>query len=228
MRRVPVIGSTICILLAIPATPVAVFAQQPPALHLVLAATGNEARFRVREQLATLSFPSDAVGKTTKITGEIVVEPSGKVVDSSQITVDLPSIVTDNKTRDTYIRRNILQTATYTTIVFTPSIATGLPPKFPVDGDVTFTLHGSLALHGVTKPCAWQVKGKMAADGEISGTATTTFTFEDYNLAQPKVAHVLSVVDSITLEYDLPFRAAAHQPIGRQQMSIRGRLSFRP
>jgi polyisoprenoid-binding protein YceI len=205
LLRREVWGFAMCALTALAATPVTVFAQQPgSALHLVLADSGNEARYRVREQLAALSFPSDAVGKTGKITGELIVEPGGKIDSGSKITVDLVSLATDVKARDTYVRRNILETATYTTIVFTPTVATGLP-KVPSAGDVAFTLHGSLALHGVTKPVAWQVKGKMDADGEIAGTATTTFTFEDYHLAKPKVARVLSVVDSITLEYDFHF-----------------------
>jgi polyisoprenoid-binding protein YceI len=208
LRRRAIVGFSIC-LCALPATPVAVFAQhtaaQTGALHLVLAAAGNEASYRVREQLATLSFPSDAVGKTTKIMGDIVVESSGKVDSGSKVVVDLVSLATDNKTRDTYVRRNILETATYTTITFTPSVATGLPASVPAEGDLAFILHGTLALHGVNKPCAWQVKGKMNADGEFAGTATTTFMFEDYNLAKPKVARVLSVIDSITLEFVFHF-----------------------
>src|SRR5688572_12018089 len=55
--------------------------------RLVLAATGNEARYRVREQLAGVDFPNDAVGVTSAITGEIVLDDAGKVIPSrSRIT----------------------------------------------------------------------------------------------------------------------------------------------
>ena len=39
----------------------------------------------------------------------------------------------------------------------------------------------------------------------MTGTATTSFTFEDYNIPQPHVSVVLSIVDKITLELDFHF-----------------------
>ena len=43
------------------------------------------------------------------------------------------------------------------------------------------------------------VTGKID-NGAASGTATTSFTFSDFNLSPPQVPVVLSVVDKITLE----------------------------
>jgi len=43
-----------------------------PAGALALVPGDNQATYRVREQLARLSFPSDAVGSTTNVTGTIV------------------------------------------------------------------------------------------------------------------------------------------------------------
>src|ERR1051325_10373757 len=40
-------------------------------IRLVLAPDGTEARYRVREQLAELSLPSDAVGVTHDVTGRL-------------------------------------------------------------------------------------------------------------------------------------------------------------
>jgi hypothetical protein len=39
----------------------------------------------------------------------------------------------------------------------------------------------------------------------VVGTATTAFTFKDFNLDQPKVPIVLSVADTLKLEYDFRF-----------------------
>jgi hypothetical protein len=39
-------------------------------------------------------------------------------------------------------------------------------------------------------------------DGRVSGTAVTSFTFEDFQMEKPRVRSVLSVADTITLEYD--------------------------
>jgi len=51
------------------------------ALHLNLVADGTQASYRVREQLAQLSFPSDAVGTTSAVTGTLVVNPDGTIID---------------------------------------------------------------------------------------------------------------------------------------------------
>jgi hypothetical protein len=54
-------------------------------------------------------------------------------------------------------------------------------------------------------PLTWDVTGSIN-NGEATGPATTSFTFEDFNLSQPKVPVVLSVVDKITLNVTLAFQ----------------------
>jgi hypothetical protein len=59
-------------------------------------------------------------------------------------------------------------------------------------------------VHGVTHTTTWQVTAH--ADGtDIVGTAVTAFTFKDFELVQPRVPVVLSVADTIKLEYDFRF-----------------------
>jgi polyisoprenoid-binding protein YceI len=60
---------------------------------------------------------------------------------------------------------------------------------------------GDLTVHGVTKPVTWRVTAR-AADGAYTGTAATSFTFEEFGMRKPRVARVLSVKDTIRLEYD--------------------------
>lgn len=173
----------------------------PDVVRYTVAPQGNEARYRVREQLARLSFPNDAIGKTSKIEGGITVDASGAIVQSeSRFTIDMASLATDNDRRDNYVRRNTLQTAEHPTAVFVPTAFRNL--KFPLaaSGDVTFQIVGNLTLRGVTKPVTWDVTGKIA-NGAITGDATTRFTFADFEIAKPRVASVLSVEDDIRLEY---------------------------
>jgi hypothetical protein len=40
---------------------------------------------------------------------------------------------------------------------------------------------------------------------DVVGTAATAFTFKDFGLEQPRVPVVLSVADTIRLEYDFHF-----------------------
>src|SRR5690349_16886097 len=55
-------------------------------IRFTIGATGNEARYRVREQLMGKDLPNDAVGATSAITGTILAFPDGRIVkDSSKI-----------------------------------------------------------------------------------------------------------------------------------------------
>src|SRR5688500_9467520 len=169
--------------------------------RFVLAPQGNEARYRVREQLAGIDLPSDAVGKTTAVTGGIVVDANGAVVkDQSKFTIDLNTLVSDADRRDNYLRRNTLQTAEHAHALFVASELKGLGFRLAQSGDVTFQMSGDLTLRGVTRPVTWDVTAKVS-NGSIQGEAKTKFTFAQFELTKPSVRSVLSVEDEIRLEY---------------------------
>jgi polyisoprenoid-binding protein YceI len=66
---------------------------------------------------------------------------------------------------------------------------------------ITIDMTGLLTVHGVTRPTVWHVTAQ-SKDADVTGTGSTQFTFEDVSLAQPRVPVVLSVADTIKLEYD--------------------------
>ena len=199
----PGVFATVTTQLGATETPLAIAPLQAKALRYAVAPTGNEARFRVREQLVGVDFPNDAVGKTSQIAGAIVVGPDGKIVrEGSSFTVDLTNLVSDNARRDNYVRRNTLVTDSFPKAVFVPTSAKGLPATLPATGETTFELVGDLTVRGVTRPVTWQVKATRAAAGAVTGSATTSFPFAEFGLTIPKVGRVLSVDDKITLEYD--------------------------
>jgi polyisoprenoid-binding protein YceI len=174
------------------------FAQEPA--RYVVAPDGNEARYLVREQLARINFPSDAVGTTTGVDGAITVDGDGRIVAGSRFTIDLAGLASDSDRRDNYVRRNTLQTGAHPTAGFVPAGFSGL--AYPLDaGEATFRITGDLTIRGVTRPVTWDVTAG-AAGGRIAGTARTSFTFDDFGLDKPRVASVLSVADEIRLEYD--------------------------
>ena len=168
----------------------------------VIMADGSEARFRVREQLARIDFPSDAIGKTNKVEGQIVFSDKGAIVkDQSKFTVDVTNLVSDSDRRDNFVRRQTLQTAQFPTVTFVPAEAKGLKFPLPASGEVTFQLVGDLTVRDQTRPVTWDVKATVGG-GMIMGQANTKFTFADFAMTKPKVASVLSVDDDIKLELD--------------------------
>jgi polyisoprenoid-binding protein YceI len=175
----------------------------PGAYRLDLAPSGNEARYRVREQLARLTFPTDAIGATQSITGSLVINPDGTLVaEQSKFLVDLTTLRSDSSMRDGFISRNTLQSSQFPQAVFVPRTLTGLPTPLPTTGPVTFQLIGDLTVHGVTKSVTWEVTAQAQDGTELTGTATTTFQFGDFGMTPPRAGAVLSVEDKITLELD--------------------------
>jgi len=77
-----------------------------------------------------------------------------------------------------------------------------LNQPIPTNGKDEFKLNGSLTLHGVTKPISWNVMATWTGTTNITGTASTKFTFNDFNINKPSVPIVLSVADDIRLEID--------------------------
>jgi polyisoprenoid-binding protein YceI len=171
-------------------------------VRFVVAPTGNEARYRVREQLAGFDLPKDAVGATKAVTGQIVVGADGKVVkDSSKFIVKLSEMKSDQSRRDNFLRRSTLETTKYPDAELVPVALEGLLLPIQPGSSQTFSVRGDLTVRGVTRPTTWQVTAR-AEGNDVVGTAATAFTFKDFNLEQPRVPVVLSVADTIRLEYD--------------------------
>ncbi len=172
-------------------------------ITLTLDPTRSEARYRVREQLASRNLPSDAIGKTKSINGTIVAHTDGTIDSAnSKFVVDLSTLQSDSGMRDGFVSRNILGTNQYPNATFVPKSVSGLPTSMPADGKFSFKLTGDLTIKDVTRSVTWDVTGTFT-DKKGTGTASTSFPFEYFNLSQPSVPVVLSVVNNITLEVDV-------------------------
>jgi polyisoprenoid-binding protein YceI len=171
-------------------------------IRFVIGPAGNEARYRVREQLMGANLPNDAIGATKWIEGSILAYPDGRMVkDSSKIVIHLDSLKSDKDRRDGFLRRRTLETEKYPTVELIPTEVRGFNGTLPASGTATFQLLGDLVLKGVPHPTVWNVTAR--AEGQnVAGSASTAFTFKDIGLDQPKVPVVLSVADTIKLEYD--------------------------
>ena len=203
-----------------PATAAPAGAQQVAALRLAVAPAGNTARYLIREQLLNRDLPNDAVGETGGVTGAIALDAQGRIIPSaSRFTVEMASMKSDSDRRDNYVRRRVLETEANPTVTLVPTGVRGLPSPLPSLASVTaprsFQLVGDLTVRGVTRPTTWDVTA-VYRDGRVTGTARTAFTFGEFGLTQPKVPVVLSVADTIRLEYDFTLvpEAAGAAPAG--------------
>lgn len=172
-------------------------------------AEGSKATYRVREQLAGINFPSDAVGTTTGVTGALVLGPDGAVDSAeSRITVDLRTLTSDQDQRDRFLRgERGLNTEKFPTAEFVPRRAVGLPWPFPSrnPAQAGFQFVGDLTVYGSTREVTWNVVSTFAPQ-QVAGRAETSFTFETFGIPKPQLARLLSVDDTIRLEVDFRFR----------------------
>jgi polyisoprenoid-binding protein YceI len=171
-------------------------------VRLAIAPTGNEARYRVREQLVGLDFPNDAVGVTSDVTGAVVVNEDGSIDTSqSRIVVNVTGLTSDEERRDGYIQGRLLETEAYPSVAIRPTAFRGLSTPIPASGETSFEMLGDLTVRGVTRPTTWNVVAQFDED-QVTGSASTVFTFDEFQLTQPTVARVISIADTIRLEYD--------------------------
>jgi polyisoprenoid-binding protein YceI len=170
------------------------------ALRLVLASSGNAARYRVRERLVGHDFPNDAVGETRNLTGAISFDSNGKVIrDASKFTVDAGSFVSDQNRRDGFVRGRLLAADQYPTVLLVPTEVRGVNLPLPKSGTVPIEMVADLTVRGVTRPTIWKGTAEFK-DGAVTGSAATAFTFDDIRMEQPRVPVLLSVADTIRLE----------------------------
>jgi len=182
-------------------------AQKDAAVQFDIA-SGTKATYRVREQLAGLNFPDDAIGSTEGVTGTLVLLPDGTFdAAKSKLTFDLKALKSDQDMRDGYVQARTLETDKFPTAEFVPHKLQGVPSPLPAPdrptGQSGFQLTGDLTVHGVTKEVTLNGYATFSKD-LVAGRALTSFTFATFGLTKPSLARLLRVDDKIDL--DIQFR----------------------
>src|SRR5712692_10774537 len=189
-----------------PATPVASTAELPAgARRFEIVAERSLATIRVREQIAAIPAPSDAVLTTRGFSGAAVLLSDGTFANGSAFAADLDALKSNESLRDEWIKFNTLNTRIYPRAEFTLGRISGVPMPLAAQGDWTATLEGTMKIHGVGRSLAWPVQVTRSA-GEVRVRGATAFTFGDYGMAVPANRLILSVVDDVRLEIDLVAR----------------------
>lgn len=95
-------------------------------VRLRVATTGNEVRYRLREQLVRLPLPNDAIGETGEVTGGLALSDDGRiVVAESKFVVNTASLTSDSDRRDGYVKRRVLEAEQFPTVEFLPTQVRG-------------------------------------------------------------------------------------------------------
>jgi polyisoprenoid-binding protein YceI len=173
-------------------------------------AEGSVAGYRVREQLANLPAESDAVGRTSDVTGSITVEEDGEGarLTAGTLTVDTTTITSDEGRRDNRLRTEGLQTDQFPTATFVLTEAIDVPAAALAGTAADIALVGDLTLHGVTKAVQIPAQAQLA-DGRIQVAGSLTFPLADFDITAPNVGgFIISIADEGALEFLVAFEKA--------------------
>jgi polyisoprenoid-binding protein YceI len=169
-------------------------------------ASGSVAGYRVREQLASLSAPSDAVGRTSSISGTVTISQSGTTytVAAATITVNVNTLTSDRSMRDQRIHQMGLESDRYPTATFVLTTPIDLPAGATTGQVVNVSATGQLTIHGVTRTVTIPIQARLnGTQVEIAGSIT--FPFSQFSMTPPSIGGFVSVQDNATMEFDLKF-----------------------
>ena len=167
-------------------------------------ASGSQAGYRVREKLAFLPAISDAVGRTSAITGEATFSESNAVVTATaaSFVTNVYTLKSNESLRDQHIRTLGLQSATYPKATFVLSTPLTLPASALSGRVVDATATGVLTIHGTAKRVSIPLQIRLSSS-RIQAVGSFTFPWGEFNMAAPSVGGFVSVTDRATMEFDL-------------------------
>ena len=191
-------------------SPIAVTGSAPGALASTwTVGAGSYVGYRVREQLASLPAPSDAVGRTSAVSGSASVSTNadGSVtVSAVSIKADLTQLASDSGRRDGYVQRNSLDTATYPAASFVTTEAFTCPAAVVSGSAGTATVKGRFTIHGQTREVSMPIQVQRSG-ASVNVVASYRFNWGDYGVQAPQVP-VASVQGNPVIEISLALTSA--------------------
>ena len=166
--------------------------------------SGSQAGYRVREQLASLPAPSDAVGRTSAVTGTLTLAQaaSGYSVTVANFSVDVSKLTSDQSRRDQRIHSQGLQSDRYPTATFKLTSPIALTTAAAGGQTVRVSATGDLTIHGVTRSVTIPIDARLNG-AKIELVGSITFPFSDFGMTPPSIGGFVSVQPSATMEFQL-------------------------
>ncbi len=171
--------------------------------------TGSEAGYRVREKLGFLPAQSDAVGRTSSITGAAALtESKGTItITTASFDVAVNTLKSDRSMRDEKIHEIGLESNRYPTATFVLSTPVTLT-KSAVTGRVTrISVAGVFNIHGTSKRETLPVEFSLMGS-TLEAAGSLTFPWSEFGMTAPSVGGFVNVTEKATMEFDLRLQRA--------------------
>jgi polyisoprenoid-binding protein YceI len=157
--------------------------------------------YRIREKLTFLPAPSDAVGRTSGVTGTMKI--AGLSVTEVSVRADLSQLASDKAMRDRRIRELGLETDQFPDGTFVLETPITFMERPGAARRVSQTASGKLTLHGVTRNVRVPVRAQWSGR-RIEVIGSLSINFADYDIEAIRLAQV-TTEDHGTMEFKLVF-----------------------
>ncbi|TMD49454.1 MAG: YceI family protein [Chloroflexi bacterium] len=166
--------------------------------------SGSQAGYRVREQLASLPAPSDAVGRTSAVTGTMTLaqSASGYTVTTASFTVDVSKLTSDQSRRDQRIHSQGLESDRFPTATFQLTTPIAVVADAAGGQTIHVSATGVLTLHGVAKTVTIPIDARFTGS-KIELVGSITFPFSQFGMTPPSIGGFVTVQDNATMEFQL-------------------------
>lgn len=164
-------------------------------LFLAFAAPAAAATFAVQpgpdsKVVFTSKAPTETFeGKTNRMQGTLEVDPAS-VGDSVTVhlEVDLASLDTGSKLRNSHMRERHLETDKFPKAVFDgASVVGGAGVKLEPGKPAAFQCEGTFAIHGVSRRLRCDAQVTLLAGNRLAFVATFPVTLSDYDIKRPEI-----------------------------------------
>jgi polyisoprenoid-binding protein YceI len=149
----------------------------------------------------------DTIGSTQEVTGEMVLDLANlqNPVVSSQFTVNLNTLTSDQSRRDNRIKEANLESNTFPLAEFTINSIENSPASYSEGDEVVFQAQGEITIREITQPATFAVTTQMVGD-TITGAAEARLKMTDFGVEPPNFANMFSVEDEFTARVEFTFK----------------------
>jgi YceI-like domain len=170
-------------------------------------AGGSQAGYRIREKLAKLPAPNDAVGRTGDVRGHLTLAeaPGGALLArDARFEVDLTTLESDEPQRDEKVFPYFLEPGSegsapsYPTASFQVR-AVEIPPQARSGALVDLAVRGQLAIRGERRDADVRIQARLQGE-RIELVGSTRFPLARYGIAAPDFGDFVTVDDQVTVE----------------------------
>jgi polyisoprenoid-binding protein YceI len=167
-------------------------------------ADGSQAGYRVREKLAFLPAESDAVGRTSQITGTANFgESKGTLtITAASFNVAVDTLKSDHSMRDQRIHEIGLESSRYPSATFALSVPLTISASALKGKVAHVSVSGTFTIHGVSKQETLPVEMSLSGS-TLQAVGSLTFPWREFGMSAPSIGGFVNVTEKATMEFDL-------------------------